>query len=133
LTQVSTAQKALHSITVKHLRRYLLGTQDKGFVLKSKLPMELTSYVNADFCGTWNKKHTENDPDMACLHRRFVVFDADSLVYWQSKLQTMIAQLTVDNELNALPKATRFIKLLSYLVHELQKKRLMPMEIPHIF
>jgi hypothetical protein len=59
-------QKASNGINVKHLSKYLLGTQDKGIILRPTALMELTCYVDADFCVTWDKKHSEKDPDMAC-------------------------------------------------------------------
>jgi hypothetical protein len=81
LALYSTLQNASYGIAVKHLDRYLLGAHNKGDMLFPLLPLELTCYVDADFCDTWDKKHLENDPDMAWSQRRFVVFVAGTLVF----------------------------------------------------
>ena len=44
-----------HQAAVKHLCRYLLGTRDKGLILRPDNTHRLTAYVDADFAGLWHK------------------------------------------------------------------------------
>jgi hypothetical protein len=73
--------KGSHGIAVKHLDRYLLGMRYKGIVLQPTIPLELICYINTDFCGTWDKKHSQNDPDIAQSRSGFVVFLAGALIF----------------------------------------------------
>jgi hypothetical protein len=95
--------------------------------------LELTCYVNADFCGTWDKKHSQNDPDTAQSRSRFVVFLSGAPIVWQSKLQTMIALSMAESKLIALSEATCFIQSLSYLINELHEKGMVTIPTPQIF
>jgi hypothetical protein len=64
---------------------------DQGVILCLLTPIELNCYIDADFCGIWDKKHAQDDPDTTWSMSSFVVFNAGNLVFWQSKLQNMIA------------------------------------------
>jgi hypothetical protein len=66
----STLQKASNGIAVRHLGRYLLGMGDKGVILFTLMPLEINCNVNADFCVTWYKKYSKNDPDIALSQSR---------------------------------------------------------------
>jgi hypothetical protein len=46
-----------HQAAVKHLCGYILGTRDKGLVLRPNYPHCLTAYVDADLAGLWNKDY----------------------------------------------------------------------------
>jgi hypothetical protein len=58
---------------------------------------------------------------------------AGTPVFCQSKLHTMIALLMPESKLIALPKATRYIKSIFYLIKELHKKGWVAMQTPRIF
>jgi hypothetical protein len=74
LAKYFTAQKAFHGVTFKHLGRYLLGMRNNCIILRTTTPMEFTCYVDVDFCGTWGKKHSENDYDTSHLQSGIFVF-----------------------------------------------------------
>jgi hypothetical protein len=132
LARYSTKQRQSHGHAVKHLGRYLLGTRDKGLILCPKPPVTLTCYVDADFCGNWDPKSCHEDPDTARSRSGFIVLLANAPLYWQSKMQTIIALSTAESELIALSEATRFIKALTYLIDELQHRNLVPSLKPNI-
>jgi hypothetical protein len=46
-----------HQAAVKHLCRYILGTRDKGLILRPNFHHCLTAYVGADFAGLWHKDY----------------------------------------------------------------------------
>jgi len=116
--------KQSHGHAVKHLGRYLLGTRDRGLILQPQHPITLNCYVDADFCGTWDPLTAPNDPDIAQSHSGFIVFLAGAPLFWQSKLQSMIALSTAESELIALSEASKFVKSMTYLIDELHKRNI---------
>ena len=53
---------ASHSKAVKQIVRYLVGTADKGIILKPTKDISIDMYVDADFASMWNAKTEEQDP-----------------------------------------------------------------------
>jgi hypothetical protein len=54
----------VHGEAVKRIGRYLLGTRDKGFIIKPDTQQLFECYVDADCCGNWDPIHSE-DPNLA--------------------------------------------------------------------
>jgi hypothetical protein len=106
----------------------MLETHDKGVILCPVMSLEITFYVNEEFCGTWDKIHAQNEP---CTSRSWGGFVAGAPVFWQSKLQTMIALSTTKSELIVLSEGTQFIQLLSYLKNELHQRKMVAMKALH--
>ena len=132
LARYSTKQRQSHGHAVKHLGRYLLGTRDKGLILHPTDPIDLTCFVDADFCGNWDPKSATDDPETAKSRSGFIVFLAGAPLFWQSKLQTIIALSTAESELIALSEATRFLKSVTYLLDEIQEKGMIPKMKPKV-
>jgi hypothetical protein len=124
LARFSTKLKQSHGHAVKHLGRYLLGTRNRGLILQPQRPITLTCYVDADFCGTWDPLTAPNDPDTARSRSGFIVFLAGAPLFWQSKLQSMIALSTAESELIALSEASKFVKSMTYLIDELHNRNI---------
>ena len=120
LARYSTKTRQSHGQAIKHLGRYLLGTRHQGIILQPTKPLDLVTYVDADFSGTWDPKYAKDDPDTARSRSGYIVFLADSPLFWSSKLQTIIALSTAESELIALSEATRFIQSITYLIDEIQ-------------
>ena len=57
------APKRTHTLVVKRIICYLLGTRTKGLILSPSKDVTLDMYADADFAGMWNSKATEQDPD----------------------------------------------------------------------
>ena len=45
---------------MRWIGKYLLGTSDKGMIIKPKLGKGLEVYVDADFAGNWDPKETQD-------------------------------------------------------------------------
>ena len=132
LARYSTKIRQSHGHAVKHLGRYLLGTKHQGIVLTPTKPINLITYVDADFAGNWDPKYAAEDPDTARSRSGYLVFFANAPLYWSSKLQTIIALSTTESELIALSEATRFITSITYLIDEIQERKLIVSTIPKI-
>ena len=101
----SAEPKQNHSKAVKRLVRYLAGTRDKGLILQPNIAASFDCYVDANFCGLWNRRTAHLDPVTAKSRTGFVIRFADCPLTWGSKLQTETALYTTEAEYIALSTA----------------------------
>jgi hypothetical protein len=71
-------------------------------------------------------------PKTGKLQTIFIVLFAGAPLYWQSKMQTIIALSTSESELIALSEATRFVRSITYIIDELQSRGLLTNSTPKI-
>ena len=76
------------------------------FLLLSRA-VSFDCYVDADFCGLWNRRTAHLDPVTAKSRTGFVIRFADCPLTWGSKLQTETALSTTEAEYIALSTALR--------------------------
>ena len=114
--------KKSHAAAVEHIGRYLLGSREKGLVLKPKKKKCLENYVDADFCGNWNKMWASEDAITAKSRTGFIVMYAGCPITWCSKLQTMVALSTTEAEYIALSHSLREVIPMIQLLDELKLK-----------
>ena len=57
----SSDPKKSHGEAAIHLIKYLFGTREKGIVFQSNPKHNLNIYVDADFCGNWDRLTAEED------------------------------------------------------------------------
>jgi hypothetical protein len=99
--------KKTHSIAVKRIVKYLVGTCDKGLVMTPDKDFNLNMYADADFAGLWNSAADEQDPVRVKSCSGHVIFLSNFPLSWSSKLQTEIACSTMEAEFIALSSAMR--------------------------
>ena len=114
--------KQSHGMAVKHIGRYLLGARNLGLIIRPTKMDSFECYVDADFMGNWDRSIAERDPNTAKSRYGFLVKYAGVPIYWQSKLQTMIALSTTESEYIGLSHATRYVKDTMYLLEEINEK-----------
>jgi len=114
--------KKSHAAAVEHIGRYLLGSREKGLILKPKKKKCLENYVDADFCGNWNKMWASEDAITAKSRTGFIVMYAGCPITWCSKLQTMVALSTTEAEYIALSHSLREVIPMIQLLDELKLK-----------
>jgi hypothetical protein len=105
-TRYCSNPKALHELAVKRIIRYLLATQDKGFILRPSPTMALDMFIDADFAGRWHKEYSELR-DSVLSRTGFVITYCNCPITWCSKLQTEITLSATESEYIALSSATR--------------------------
>jgi hypothetical protein len=108
-----------HEKAVMRICRYLLGTNDKGMIMKPS-GKQFEVYADADFAGGFQKGHT-HDPDTAKSRSAYVITYAGCLIYWSSKLQTEIAMSTTEAEYICLSQSLRTTITLMRLMKEIEK------------
>lgn len=108
-----------HTEAVKRIARYLKGTMDKGIIYKPTTH-SFEVWVDADFCGLWNRETAIDDPSTSKSRTGYVITYAGCPIIWASQLQTEIAQSTTESEYIALSTALRQTIPLMRLIAELK-------------
>lgn len=117
--------KQSHSDAVHRIGRYLMGTRNQGLIL-NPTDKSFEIYVDADFCGLFDKERAEFDRNTALSRTGFVVKYAGCPIIWQSKLQGEVAQSTTAAEYIALSMAIREALPIIYLLKEMHERKLLP-------
>jgi Reverse transcriptase (RNA-dependent DNA polymerase) len=124
--------KRSHEEALKHIGRYLLGTRNRGLILKPSRHLKVDLYVDAAFAGLWGY---EDKHDPACVKSRsgFVVFVGGCPIVWGSKLQTEIALSTMESEYIALSESLKHLLVIKRLVTAVSRAvQLDPEDVAHI-
>ena len=114
----SANPKASHAQAVKQIGRYLLANRDKGIILKPDASMALEDWVDADFCGNWNREYAMEDPTSARSRSGYVIRYCGCPITWRSKLQTEVALSTTEAEYVALSQSLREVIPIMNLLQE---------------
>ncbi|KAI2497837.1 hypothetical protein MHU86_16671 [Fragilaria crotonensis] len=99
--------KREHGDAVRWLGRYLLGTRDKGTIMKPMSEKDLEVYVDASFCGDWDPKEAATDRDTARSRHGYFIKYANCPLLWKSQLQTEVALSSTESEYTGLSYALR--------------------------
>ena len=109
--------------------RYLLGSREKRLILKPRKKKCLENFVDADFCGNWNRMRASEDAITAKSRTGFIIMYAGCPIAWWSKLQKKVALSTAqpfiawsnsDDPVIGWIKRKRFRNLLFRTHHPLQ-------------
>ncbi|KAJ8898928.1 hypothetical protein K2173_008422 [Erythroxylum novogranatense] len=101
-----------HWQAVKRILRYLRGTLDHGFVLRSSPSSSLIAYSDTD----WGGDKTDCKSTSA-----YVIFHGTNIFSWCSKKQNTIARSSTDSEYRALASAASEVYWLHCLLRELHR------------
>jgi hypothetical protein len=93
--------KVEHTMAVKRIGRYLLGSMDRG-VTCSPDTSSLVCYTDASFLGEWPKERAEHDPITACSRTGCLMMFANCPIVWSSNFQTEITHSATKAEYVAL-------------------------------
>jgi hypothetical protein len=61
----STDPKSSHAAAIKRFGKHLLGAKDKGLILNPRDDHPFDCWVDADFCGNWDRVNADVDPSTA--------------------------------------------------------------------
>jgi hypothetical protein len=112
----------VHGEAVKRIGRYLLGTRDKGLIVRPDMQKSFECYVDADYCGNWYPLHSE-DTDSAKSRSGYVIMYHGCPILWASRLQSVFALSTTEAEYVALLTALRDVTPVMDLLKEMQEHR----------
>jgi hypothetical protein len=68
----STDPRAPHGIAIKRIGQYLLGTRDRGTIIKLSRDLSLNCYADADFAGMFTSSDP-NDPKSMKSRSGFII------------------------------------------------------------
>jgi hypothetical protein len=111
----------IHSETVKRIGRYLLGTRDKGFIVRPDVQKSFECYVDAVYCGNWDPIHSE-DPNSAKRQTGYIIMYHGCPILWASRLQSVFALSTTEAEYVALSTTLCDVIPLMDLLKEIQDR-----------
>jgi hypothetical protein len=109
--------RAPHGIALKRIGRYLLGTRDKGMIVRPTTDLSLNCYADADFAGLFSSSDPD-DPKSVKSRSGFVITLGSVPVSWSSKLQTETALSTMESEYISLSQALRVLLPLRIVLDE---------------
>ena len=107
-----------HGVALKRIGRYLLGTRDKGMIIRPTKDLTLDCYADADFAGLFSSHGDPNDPKCVKSRSGFVITLGNIPVAWVSKLQTETALSTMEAEYISLSQALRVLLPLRIVLDE---------------
>ena len=103
-----------HEKALKRIGRYLVGTRDKGIVVRKTDNFRVDCYVDASFAGDWGF-FDQDDPFCTRSRTGFIITVGATLVLWIARLQTQIALSTMEAEYIALATAMRSLLPIRHL------------------
>ena len=107
LARFSTCPKVEHGNAAKWLGRYLLGTRDKGYIMRPDPTKGMEIYCDADFAGAWDPELAGEDIDTARSRHGYIITYAGIALVWKSQLQGEIALSSTESELIGLSAGLR--------------------------
>jgi hypothetical protein len=113
----SAKPKAKHAEAVKRIGRYLLGTKDKGLIMKPNQE-GLEYWVDASHASEWSNKTTIDDSNTARSRMGYIITYAGCPMHWASKMQTEIALSSTEAEYIALSQAMKEVIPIMWLLDE---------------
>jgi hypothetical protein len=97
-----------HGIALKRIGRYLLGSRDKGMIIRPTKDITLDCYADADFAGLFSTSDPD-DPKSVKSRSGYVITLGQISVSWGSKLQFKTALSTMEAEYISLSQALRVL------------------------
>ena len=111
-----------HAEAVKQIGRYLIGTKDKGIILRPDSAQSFLVWADADFVGSWNQETAISDATTAKLRSGFLITYSGCPILWASRMQTKVALSTTESEYISLSSALRETIPMMNLVQEFKNK-----------
>jgi hypothetical protein len=110
VSQFMAAPRSTHFSAVICILRYLKGTLFHGLYFSSQSPLQLHAYTNADWEGDPTDRHST-------IGYCFLL--GTSLISWQSKKQTVVAQSSTEAKYRALADTTAELLWLRWLLQDM--------------
>lgn len=114
--------KKSHAAAVKTILRYLQKTRNDGIIVKpSDNQLNLDLYVDADFCGLFNREDPR-DANSVRSRTGYIALLCGWPIVWKSALQTHLSQSTLEAEYSALSSSLRVFLPLKRLIEDMIDK-----------
>jgi hypothetical protein len=116
----SSNPKKSHANAIKYLCRYLMGTKDKGLILRADPSKSFEVHVDCDFAGNWIRDDAMSDPSTAKSRTGYVISYGGCPVLWASKLQTEVVLSSTESEYVGLSESLRITIVMMNLLSEMK-------------
>ena len=111
-----------HGEATEHLVRYLRATRTEGLILDPKEDKSIEVYADADFSGNWWKPTAMDDPSTAKSRSGYCILYAGCPIIWASKLQTIIALSSCEEDYISLSHSLRETIPLMAMINDIKNK-----------
>jgi hypothetical protein len=111
LARFSSAPTLRHWKGIKHILRYLRGTEDLGLFFRKNQDLSLVGYADAGYL---------SDPHNAISQTGYVFLCGGTAISWKSTKQTMVATSTNHSEIIALFEAAKECTWLKRITQHVQ-------------
>jgi hypothetical protein len=112
--------KKSHVNAIKYLCRYLMGTKDKGIILRADPSKSFEVHVDCDFAGNWVREDAMNDPSTAKSRTGYVISYGGCPVLWATKLPTEVVLSSTESEYVGLSESLRITIVMMNLLNEMK-------------
>ncbi len=107
-----------HGVALKRIGRYLLGSRDKGMIIKPTKDITLNFYADADFADLFSTSDPD-DPKSVKSRSGYVIALGQNPVSWGRKLQSESALSRMEAEYISLSQALCVLLPLRILLEEI--------------
>ena len=121
LARFCSNPKVEHGNAARWLGRYLLGTKDKGLIMRPDPTKGLELYCDADFAGAWDPELAGEDIDTARSRHGYILTYAGVPILWKSQMQGEIALSSTESEFIGLSSALRKTIPLHRMLNEMKE------------
>ena len=112
--------KVEHGKALKWLGRYLLGTKDRGIILKLA-DENFEVWADASFAGDWDYDTAKEDKNTARSRSGYIIKYLGIPIMWKSQLQDTVSLSTTESEYVCLSQALRKVIPIMRLVQEMKR------------
>ena len=116
----SSNPKKEHGDAIRWIGRYLMGTKDKGTILRPDPTRDLEVFVDADFAGNWDPEESL-DRDTARSRHGYIIMYKGCPILWKSQLQGEICLSSTESEYTGLSYALREVIPIMRLLQEMKE------------
>ena len=115
----SSKPKKEHGDAIRWIGRYLIGTRDKGTILRPDPSRDLEVYIDADFAGNWDPKESL-DRDTARSRHGYIIMYKGCPILWKSQLQGEITLSSTESEYTGLSYVLREAIPIMQIIQEMK-------------
>ena len=112
--------KKEHGDAIRWVGRYLLGTKDKGTIIRPDPAKDMEVFVDADFAGNWDPGESL-DRDTARSRHGYIITYKGCPITWKSQLQGEITLSSTESEYTGLSYALREAIPIMQLLDEMKE------------
>jgi hypothetical protein len=111
-----------HDEAIIYLVKYLMGSKNIGICFSPNAIKGFECYCDANFSGNWNIDNAADDPSTAKSRNGWIIFYAGCPIIWESKLQSLVARSTTEDEYISLSMSLQDVLPIMFLLDKMRDR-----------